>query len=112
MARGHPSSDRRGGAAQVGCPFIPFSTNNHKMWGLVEHLGWHLREPFDATAIRPVTGEIVAEAKRLHANHDAYSRALEQRAKQMKDEAAQHVLSLREILASKRMNEFAAAVNA
>jgi polysaccharide pyruvyl transferase len=99
-------------AAQVGCPFIPLSTNNHKMSGVAEHLGWHLREPFDATAIRPVIEQIVAEAERLHANRDVYSRALEQRARQMKDESAQHVVRLREILAARTTNQYASAVNA
>lgn len=85
-------------AAQVGCPFIPLSTNNHKMAGLAEHLNWHLREPFDATALRPLIDDIAAEARRLNADRQSYSSALKVRAAEMKKESAQHVVRLREIV--------------
>jgi polysaccharide pyruvyl transferase WcaK-like protein len=99
-------------ASQVGCPFIPLSTNNHKMAGVVSHLGWHLEEPFDATALRPVIEQIVAEAKRLYENREFYSQRLAARAGQMKHESAQHVLRLREILSDKLGVHPLAAVNA
>lgn len=99
-------------AAQVGCPFILLSTNNHKMEGVAKHLHWHLEEPFDATALRPVIGEIFTEAKRLHTNRDFYSRALAARAKEMRGESAQHILRLRDILEAKLGPRPVAAVNA
>ena len=98
-------------AAQVGCPFIPLSTNNHKMAGVAEHLGWHLREPFDATALRPAMDDIVAEARRLHLDRQSYSGRLASRAAEMKDESAGHVTRLKEILTPRVSGRLRAAAH-
>lgn len=52
-------------AAMVGCPFIPLSTNNHKMRGLCEQLEWVRVEPFDITSLRSCRDGISGMAQKL-----------------------------------------------
>jgi len=75
--------------AMVGCPYIPLSTNNHKTNGVNEHLQWHHRECFDATALSVCSPEIVAEAKMLVAEREALSTHLVHRTAQLRLEAAE-----------------------
>jgi polysaccharide pyruvyl transferase WcaK-like protein len=75
--------------AMVGCPYIPLSTNNHKTDGVNEHLNWHRRECFDATALRCCTPAIVTEAEMLLQNRDRLSAQLSVRSAELRREAAE-----------------------
>lgn len=75
--------------AMVGCPYIPLSTNNHKTDGVNEHLQWHRRHCFDATALRFCSTEIVAEAELLVAGRDRLSAHLLRRTGELRIEAAE-----------------------
>ena len=75
--------------AMVGCPYIPLSTNNHKTEGVNEHLRWHRRECFDATALRQCSEEILSESERLVAERDRLSAQLLQRTSELRCEAAE-----------------------
>ena len=75
--------------AMVGCPYIPLSTNNHKTDGVNEHLRWHRRDCFDATALSFCSAAIVAEAKNLVADREALSAHLLLRTGELRREAAE-----------------------
>lgn len=75
--------------AMVGCPYIALSTNNHKTDGVNEHLQWHRRSCFDATALRFCSADIVAEAKKLVAERETLSAHLVRRTAQLRHEAAE-----------------------
>lgn len=83
--------------AMVGCPFIPLSTNNHKMQGVCEHLEWRRTEPFDVTWLDSCRSEIVAEAQRLLADHDQLSTHLVKRSAVLRAEARQLGDRIREV---------------
>ena len=73
--------------AMVGCPFVPLSTNNHKMRGVCEHLGWQRTVPFDATSLRSCRGEIVDDARGLSENRHELSAHLLERSAAFRNEA-------------------------
>jgi hypothetical protein len=85
-------------ASQVGCPFLPLTTNNHKMAGLAEQLKWPWRDPFDATALGPVSEQIVADARKIHMSRETYAVPLEKRARELTDETGQLIDRLRDIM--------------
>ena len=86
--------------AQVGCPFIPFITDTHKMEGLCEHLNWHSTQPYDPTALRYCTDSILAEAERLVRDRDTLSQQLLVRTTELKAEAKRNALLIRDLLSS------------
>ncbi len=73
--------------AMVGCPFIPLSTNNHKMQGVCELLQWHRVDPFDITWLNSCRKEIVAEARYLETERDRLSVRLRERTALLRVEA-------------------------
>ncbi len=74
-------------ASTVGCPFVPLSTNNHKMRGVCELLRWHRTEPFDITWLRSCVAEIVAESKRVLGSRRELSSHLLERTTELRAEA-------------------------
>lgn len=73
--------------AGVGCPFVPLSTNNHKMRGVCELLGWHRTEPFDITWLRSCAADVVKEAAWVLENRQRLSAHLLQRTAVLRSEA-------------------------
>ena len=70
-------------AAISGCPFVPLSANNHKMQGVCEQLGWARTEPFDATWLGPVIGDICTEAAGCAARREALGQRLAARSAEL-----------------------------
>jgi polysaccharide pyruvyl transferase WcaK-like protein len=60
-------------AAIVGCPFVPMTSNNHKMAGLTEMLGWQPVDPFDVTDLAECGGAITDRLVELLRNRADYS---------------------------------------
>ena len=69
----------------VGCPFVPLSVNNHKMAGVCEQLGWHLKEPYDITFLAKERNTIVAEARLLLENREELSSGLARRSSELRE---------------------------
>jgi len=71
-------------ASMVGCPFVPLSTNNHKMSGLCEQLEWPVAEPFDITWLASTRAAICDAAKELATDRGKYSKRLEAKAETLR----------------------------
>ena len=84
--------------SMVGCPFVPLSTTSHKMDGVCRYLNWHVTAPFDATSLRTEGDAIVAEADRLNTHRDEYANHLLARSAQLRRDAAQNAILVREAL--------------
>lgn len=85
-------------SAMVGTPFIPLSTNTHKMQGVCEHLGWRTVMPFDATFLKAETDSICEEAETLLRNYRPLSEHLRARSAQLKVEAVKHALLVHQVM--------------
>ena len=84
--------------SMVGCPFIPFATNNHKMDGICEHLSWHRTRLYDPTALRYCMHSICVEAERLIGDREALSQQLLVRTAELKAEAKKNALLIKDLL--------------
>lgn len=84
--------------SMVGCPYIPLSTNSHKMRGVCEHLGWHLETPFDATSLGAHVGAIAHEAGMLERDRSVYSDNLRERSARLRVEAGRNARLVRNVL--------------
>jgi len=84
-------------ASMVGCPFVPLTTNNHKMRGLCQLLEWPCNDPFDITAISVARQGIVECAETLLDKGLDVRRALEHRSSELRGTVrtmAQRVVAL------------------
>ena len=72
-------------ASMVGCPFVPLSTNNHKMRGLCQMLEVPCRNPFDITAISSAQPGIVECAEMLLNKQDDLRRGLIGRSSELRE---------------------------
>lgn len=84
--------------SMVGCPFIPLSTNSHKMQGVCEHLQWHITTPYDATALHQDTPAIIAAAEQIIDQRTHYSEHLRTRALQLHSEAHKNAEYIHKVL--------------
>ncbi len=73
--------------AMVGCPFVPLSTNNHKMRGVCELLRWRRTEPFDITWLRGCGPDVIAEAAKILEDRESLSAHLLERSAELRAEA-------------------------
>jgi polysaccharide pyruvyl transferase WcaK-like protein len=84
--------------AMVGCPFVPLSTRSHKMHGICEHLEWHLRQPYDATALYSAMDTIVEQAVELDRSYEQFSELLRRRSDHLCSQAARNAEAVRQKL--------------
>ena len=77
-------------AAMAGCPFVPLTTNNHKMNGLCEALGLTSDGPYNATDLTASAGMILRDTKRLWEERAPRSSLLRTRAQDFREAAAEH----------------------
>lgn len=84
--------------AMVGCPFVPFTTNNHKIAGMAEQLDWIHSECVDATALSVHTPAIVAACEKLVRERPKHAEHLTRRAAELRPRAAHSIVRIKGIL--------------
>lgn len=85
-------------AAMAGCPFIPFTANNHKMQGLCQLLEMPRREPFDVTNLISCNSEIVGQAEAILRNRSVLSGQLLDKSRGFRAKADLNVVHLRKLM--------------
>lgn len=83
--------------AMVGCPFIPLSTNNHKMEGACELLRWPIKT-YDSTALGSCIEAIAADAARLCRERDTLAHALIEQSSRLRSEAAANATLIKDTI--------------
>lgn len=90
-------------ASLSGCPFIPMSTNNHKMEGLCELLDWVFSKPYDVTDVLTEMDSIESAAREIISNREKLGSALRSKANELKKQANGNAILIRNLI-EKSMN--------
>jgi polysaccharide pyruvyl transferase WcaK-like protein len=87
-------------AGMVGCPFIPLSTNNHKMSGACELMEWSVPAQ-DSTALRACTDVIRNHAVRFTRDRDRWADHLTRVCDRLRNEAARNAVLIEKVIAAR-----------